>query len=101
MKRQNSMTSPKSRMLALSSSIFGLAFWIPLLNFIFGVAAVMLGIMALLNIKKHPDKYAGTGYAITGIVLGAIPIVFSVLGLGMCLSGYKAICKSMGLSFLA
>jgi hypothetical protein len=37
--------------------------------------AILLGILALRDIKIHPEK-AGKGRAITGIVLGAIVMVF-------------------------
>lgn len=91
----------KSKAIAVSSFIFGLAFWIPLLNLIFGALAIFLGAKALINIKKEPDKYDGKWLALAGIVLGSLPIVLSIIGLGMCLVGYKDICKNIDLAFLA
>ncbi len=91
----------KSKAMAIASFIFGLTFWIPLLNVLFGAIALYLGIKALLNIKRHPEKFGGMAYAIAGIILGTLPIVFSVAGLGLCLYGYKQICANMGLAFLA
>lgn len=91
----------KSKATAVASFVFGLAFWIPLLNFIFGVLAVYLGLKAISKIKKEPDKYGGKGFAVTGIILGALPIVLYIIGFGMCLLGYKEICKNIGLTFLA
>ena len=90
----------KSKTLAVLSFVFGIMFWIPLLNLIFGSLAIILGINSLLKIRKEPDKYDGRWYAIAGIVLGSLPIVLSIIGLGMCLSGFKDICKNMGLAFL-
>lgn len=91
----------KSKAIAVSSFIFGLAFWIPLLNFIFGALAIFLGIKALSKIKKEHDKYGGKWFALAGIALGSLPIVLYTIGLGLCLVGYKDICKNIGLAFLA
>ncbi|MBI2657113.1 DUF4190 domain-containing protein [Candidatus Woesearchaeota archaeon] len=91
----------KSRAQAVTSLVFGLLFWVPLLNIIFGLLAVFIGAISLANIKKEPEKYYGKGYAIAGIILGALPIVLSLIGIGLCAAGYRGICDSMGLGFLA
>jgi len=91
----------KSRGTAIASLIFGLFFWIPLLNLISGVLAIYLGVKSLIKIRREPTKYCGKGFAITGIILGAIVYVTYLTGLGMCLSGFREICKNIGLSFLA
>ena len=91
----------KSKATAVASFIFSLAFWIPLLNIIFGLFSVVLGIKALIKIKKEPDKYYGKLFALAGIALGSLPIALSIAGLAMCLAGYKDICRNMGLAFLA
>ncbi len=91
----------KSKIKAVISFMFGLTFWIPLLNVFFGIAAIAIGIRSLIDINRHPDKYEGAGFAVAGIVLGALPIVFFLIGLGMCLYGYKQICQSMGLLLFA
>lgn len=44
-----------------------------------GVIALVLGLIALSQIKKFPDKYTGRGMAITGVVIGALTIAFYVL----------------------
>ena len=91
----------KSKATATASFIFGLAFWIPLLNLIFGVIAIITGFKALYNIKKHPEAYSGKWIAISGIALGAVVYVIYIAGLGVCFSGYKEVCKAMGLTFLS
>jgi len=90
----------KSKALATTSFILGLAFWIPLLNLIFGILAVSIGIRALKKIKNEPDKHGGRNLAIAGIILGIIPIILFITGLGMCLAGYNEVCESVGLTFL-
>ena len=91
----------KSKRMAATSFAFGLAFWIPLLNFVFGVLAIYLGIKALLKIKQEPDKYAGKFFAIIGIILGVLPIALYLIILVICLSGYGEVCKAMGITILA
>ena len=56
--------------------VFGL---IPVLGFILGPIAFILGIIGLVKKKKNP-KVHGTGHAIAGIVLGMIdPVLWIVL----------------------
>ena len=91
----------KSKATAVASFLFSLAFWIPLVNLIFGALAIYLGIKALTKIKKDPDKYEGKGFAIIGIIFGALPMVLYLIGLGICFIGYKEVCKAIGIQFLA
>ena len=91
----------KSNAMALASFIFGLAFWIPLLNLIFCALAVYLGIKSLVKIKKNPEDFGGKAYAVIGIILGIIVYVAYFTGVGMCFAGYKEICKNIGLGFLS
>ena len=90
----------KSRGTAIASLIFGLFFWIPLINFISGALAIFFGVKSLIKIRKEPGKYDGKRFAITGIILGALVYVTYLTGLGMCLFGFKEVCKNFGLSFL-
>ncbi len=43
-----------------------------IISFICGVAAIVLGILALVQISQDREKYGGTGMAIIGLVLGAV-----------------------------
>ena len=100
---EQTVTQPKtkkSKATAIASFILSLTFWIPLLNLIFGMLAIYLGIKSLTKIKKYPDKYGGKAFAVIGAVLGAVVYITYLTGLVMCLSGYKEICKFMGLQFL-
>ena len=91
----------KSNAGAITAFVFGLTFWIPLLNLIFGIFAIYLGIKSLKNIKKEPEKYSGKIFAITGIVLASIVYAAYLIGLLLCLTTNKAICGYIGLSFLS
>mgnify|MGYP001565605404 CR=1 FL=1 len=90
----------KSKGMAIASFIFGLTFWIPLLNLIFGALALYLGFKALNRIKGEHNKYGGKIFAIIGITLAAIVYITYITGLGICLSGNKAICSFIGLQQL-
>lgn len=90
----------KSRGGAIASLVLGLFFWVPLLNLVLGASAVLAGARSIANIKKEPKKYGGIGFAIAGIILGLIPLIFLLIGIGLCFSGQKSICGSIGLGFL-
>ncbi|MBM3251264.1 MAG: DUF4190 domain-containing protein [Candidatus Omnitrophica bacterium] len=61
--------------LAVASLICGLFFIIPLLGMLLSLAALILGIIALVKISNNKDTLKGKGLAITGIVLGLIGLV--------------------------
>ena len=44
-----------------------------------GIIALVLGLVALSQIKKSPEKFTGKGMAITGIVVGSLTVAFYVL----------------------
>ena len=95
------LESKKNKTAAVASFIFGLAFWIPLLNLIFGLLAICLGIRAIIRIRQKPYHFGGKWFAIAGLTLGILVYLTYFTGLGMCLYGYKDICKNIGLSFLS
>jgi len=68
--------------LALASmitAIVGLVFGFWCFGPLPGIAAIIMGIVALAQIKKTPDKVGGKPFAIAGIVIGAITIAFYLL----------------------
>ncbi|MFA5865501.1 MAG: DUF4190 domain-containing protein [Phycisphaerae bacterium] len=72
-------TSVASLLLALSVFIIGL----------FGsIAGLIIGIIAIRKIKKSNGLLSGYGYAITGIILSAIPLLLT--GLVIVSFSYKA-----------
>ena len=68
--------------LALASmitAIIGLVFGFWCFGPLPGIAAVVLGLVALSQIKKTPDKVGGKPFAVAGIIIGGITIVFYLL----------------------
>jgi len=68
----------KPNQLALWSMITGMISLIPCCMGILGAVSVVLGIVALSQIKKNPQQ-TGSGFAITGIVLGIISLILAVI----------------------
>ena len=60
--------------LAIASMVLSFLFIIPLLGFLFSLAAIILGIVALVKISNSKETLCGNGMAITGITVGAIGI---------------------------
>lgn len=46
-------------------------------------AAVILGIVGLDRIRKHPERYRGKGFAVAGIILGLLVAVLLLIALGV------------------
>lgn len=44
-----------------------------------GIVALVLGLVALSQIKKSPDKYGGKPFATAGVIIGSLTIAFYVL----------------------
>lgn len=91
----------KSQAMAIASFIFGLAVFIPLLNLVFAIPAVYLGIASIKRIKQNPQRFGGKWFAVAGIILGMLVYITYITGLGLCLIGLKEICINIGLAFLA
>ena len=91
----------KSKGTAVASFMFGLFFWIPLINLICGALAIYLGIKSIKKIRQNPKQFGGKWFAVIGITLGALVYATYALGIGVCLLGFKDVCKNAGLSFLA
>ena len=70
-----------SQNLALASMITGIAGLVMAGCFgpIPGVVALVLGLVALSQIKKSPEKYSGKPFATAGVIIGGITILFYVL----------------------
>ena len=43
-----------------------------------GIAALILGLVALNQIKKSPEKYGGKPLAIIGVVLGSLSLLVTI-----------------------
>jgi uncharacterized protein YqgC (DUF456 family) len=64
---------------ALAAYYIGVFGLIPILGFVFGPLAIILGVIGLVKARKNPQAH-GTGHAIAGIVLGVIdPLLWIVV----------------------
>ena len=43
------------------------------------IVAIVLGFVALSQIKKSPEKYGGKPYATAGIIIGAVTVLFYIV----------------------
>ena len=43
------------------------------------IVALVLGFVALSQIKKSPEKYGGKPYATAGIIIGAVTVLFYIV----------------------
>lgn len=77
-------TAVQTSGLAIASLVSGIAGWtiFPLLG---SILAIFFGYAARREIRRDPDRLAGEGLAVAGLVLGWIMVAISVLGL--CLVG--------------
>jgi len=78
---QPSLARP-SQGLALASmitGIVGLVFGFWCFGPLPGIAALTMGLMALSQIKKTPDKVGGRQFALAGVIIGSIDIAFYIL----------------------
>ena len=64
--------------LAIAAGYLGLFSLIPGLSLVTGPVAIILGILALSDLKKHPEK-RGMGRAITALVCGPIGILLGLV----------------------
>jgi hypothetical protein len=71
-----------SQGLALASmitAIAGLVFGFWCFGPLPGIAALIMGLIALSQIKKTPDKVGGRPFAVAGVIIGGINIAFYIL----------------------
>lgn len=45
----------------------------------FGIAAIVMGIVAMKRCDRHPDLYAGKSFAIAGLCCGVVSVLLSVV----------------------
>lgn len=90
------MMAGPSQGLAVSSMVLGLVSitlgWCCSFGLLTAPVAIVLGIVALSQIKSQPNRYTGKPLAITGIVSGGLyfvllAVIVLIYGLGILLSG--------------
>lgn len=94
------VTEEKRGTLAVLALILGIAgiviSWVPFVNFagfLVSIAAIVLGAIEITRINQGKSSASGKGFAITGIVLGAVAIVLGivstvVLGVVLGITGF-------------
>ena len=70
-----SVAPPENNMLAIISLVAGILGW-TLLPFLGSIAAVICGHLARADIRRAPTRYSGDGFAVAGLVLGWLGILF-------------------------
>ncbi|MFC1594175.1 DUF4190 domain-containing protein [Candidatus Omnitrophota bacterium] len=61
--------------LAIASLVFGCLVLFPFIGILFSLAAIILGIIALVKISNNKETLKGNGLAIAGIILGGIGVI--------------------------
>jgi hypothetical protein len=69
----------KANLMAVWAMITGFLSFVPCCWGVVGIVSIVLGCVALSQIKKNPQQ-TGSGFAITGIVLGIISIIMAIVG---------------------
>ncbi|MGV8141006.1 MAG: DUF4190 domain-containing protein [Candidatus Woesearchaeota archaeon] len=78
---QNVSDEGKDKVFAITAFVCGLLFWVPLFNMILSPMAVVFGILAIRRVRENPERYGGQGLAVTGLILGLLAIIFTVIGI--------------------
>jgi hypothetical protein len=94
-------TPKKSSARAIVSFALSLLSFLPLLNYITIPMSLYHGIKSLKNIKQNSDKYGGKTFAIIGITISGLILIFTLGGFMSCLAGNKGVCNAMGILFLS
>ena len=77
----------KTSPLAIVSMVLGIV-GIPCCGFfVFGIAAVVTGILARKQIKESQGAFQGAGMAMAGVVLGVVAIVIAIVYYILIFSG--------------
>lgn len=94
-------SNEKRGTMAVLALIFGIAgiliSWVPFVNFlsfIIAIAAMVLGAIEIKRIDKGMSPSKGKGFAIAGIILGAVTVL-----LGIVLSFFLTILVGGGLGY--
>ncbi|MGO4617359.1 DUF4190 domain-containing protein [Nocardia sp. 2YAB30] len=91
--------SPKGRGLAITALVLGilglLSFWTVVGGYLFGIFALIFGVVAL--VKARSGTAGGTGMAIAGLVLGVLSLIGAIV---ITVVGYSFFVDSGGKDFI-
>lgn len=69
--------------LAIASFVLGLASFVLCLGVFAGIPAVILGHIAQARARRSPERYGGAGFALAGLIIGYLSLVYTALILVM------------------
>lgn len=70
------------------SLVLALFFWVPLLNIILILpGSIFMGVKAMINAKKKPDKFSGFYLALISVSCASVSFVYAVVILYLNVSG--------------
>lgn len=70
---------------AIASGYLGLLSFLPLIGLVIGMLAVFCGILAIVDINKHPEKH-GLVRAWFGIVMGGLMAILNMVMICCCIA---------------
>jgi hypothetical protein len=65
--------------LAILSFVLGICSFVLCLSFITGIPAIICGHVARGRARRYPQQFGGAGFAMAGLVLGYVSIIFSLV----------------------
>jgi competence protein ComGC len=80
-----SPTQVREKGLAILSFVLGLASFVLCLSAITGIPAIICGHLSRRRVARLPARYGGAGFAMAGMVLGYLSLVFSLVIVGLLL----------------
>jgi len=93
---QNAAPAGQNQTLAIISLVVGILSLFCCAWFIPGLAAVIMGFMARSKAMKDPSRYGGAGFALGGIITGAISLILGVIVAILYFLGFAASLMQQG-----
>jgi hypothetical protein len=89
--RNRVLNEPKTDGMAIASFVCSLGIFIPFINLVAPFLALVFGIIALGRINEAPQLIKGKGFAIAGIVIGAVGLFVLIIALIWLFSSFAFI----------
>jgi len=76
-----------SKGLAITSFVLGLASFVLCLSIFTGIPAIVCGHIARGRARRSPDQYGGVAFAVAGLILGYLSILYTIMLVAIIVSG--------------